>query len=295
MIRSDISDIKFEEPKKAGQEIEFFVQSNSKNTTACSAHIHKATELLYVREGSFTVTLDGTRYEIGEGDLILICSGTIHYVVTGESQLNSYYVIKIPPSFFIDFSRNDAGAEYAMRFTLSRKENKCCWNKEELEGSEIKRVLDTLISEYTQKRYASEVAVKLKVMELLLNVLRHDAPSEAIVHDQTSRLIYSVMNYVQERFAEDIDEKELAKSYGMSYSYFSRSFNRVTGMTFKKYLNRTRIRKAEQMLFSDGCSISEAAITCGYNSISYFIKVYRSVTGKTPYKALRTAGQQQRL
>ena len=282
------SDIKLEEPRGIGQEIEFFVQSNSKSSTACGAHIHKATELLYVKEGSYTVTLDDTSYEISEGDLILFCSGAIHYVVTGDSPQNSYYVIKIPPSFFIDFTRHDAGTEYAMRFALNRKENKCLWNKEELKGSEIKRVLDSLISEYTKEMYASEVAIKLKIMELLLAILRYDTPSESLVNDQISRSIYSVMNYIQERFAEDIDENELARSYGMSYSYFSRSFNRVTGMTFKTYLNRTRIRKAEQLLFLDRCSISEAAIACGYNSISYFIKVYRSVTGKTPYRALRS-------
>ena len=282
------SDIKLEEPRGIGQEIEFFVQSNSKSSTACGAHIHKATELLYVKEGSYTVTLDDTRYEISEGDLILFCSGAIHYVVTGESSQNSYYVIKIPPSFFIDFTRHDAGTEYAMRFALNRKENKCLWNKEELKGSEIKRVLDSLINEYTQEMYASEVAIKLKIMELLLAILRYGTPSAPSVNDQISRSIYSVMNYIQERFAEDIDENELARSYGMSYSYFSRSFNRVTGMTFKTYLNRTRIRKAEQLLFLDRCSISEAAIACGYNSISYFIKVYRSVTGKTPYRALRS-------
>ena len=282
------SDIKLEEPRGIGQEIEFFVQSNSKSSTACGAHIHKATERLYVKEGSYTVTLDDTRYEISEGDLILFCSGAIHYVVTGDSPQNSYYVIKIPPSFFIDFTRHDAGTEYAMRFALNRKENKCLWNKEELKGSEIKRVLDSLISEYTKEMYASEVAIKLKIMELLLAILRYGTPSAPLVNDQISRSIYSVMNYIQERFAEDIDENELARSYGMSYSYFSRSFNRVTGMTFKTYLNRTRIRKAEQLLFLDRCSISEAAIACGYNSISYFIKVYRSVTGKTPYRALRS-------
>jgi AraC-like DNA-binding protein len=96
------------------------------------------------------------------------------------------------------------------------------------------------------------------------------------------------MNLVQERFAEDFNEKELAKSFGLSYTHFSRSFKRVTGMTFKNYLNRTRIRKAEQLLFLSRCSISEVAVTCGYNSISYFIKVYRSITGKTPYKVLKS-------
>ena len=149
-------------------------------------------------------------------------------------------------------------------------------------------MLDTLVNEFTQGKYASDVAIKLKIMELLLTILRHDTPSKVLVNDQTSHLIYSVMNYVQERFAENIDEKDLAKSYGMSFSHFSRSFKKVTGMTFKNYLNRTRISKAEQLLFLKGCSVSEAAIACGYNSISYFIKVYRLFMGTTPYKALRS-------
>ena len=281
------NDIRIETPRQAGKETEFFLQSNPKNTSACTAHIHNAVELLYVMEGSYTVTLDDTRYEIGTGDLILFCSGAIHYVVTGESEKNSYYVIKIPPSFFIGFTGRDAGAEYAMRFALNRKESKCLWRENELQGSEIKHVLDALISEGEQERYASEVAIRLKIMELLLAILRADAPSEPTANDRASQLIYSVMSYVQENFAEDIDERELAKSHGMSYSYFSRSFKRVTGMTFKNYLNRTRISKAEQLLFRNGGSISEAATACGYNSISYFISVYRSVTGKTPYKSLK--------
>ena len=281
------NNIRVELPRQVGYETEFFVQYNSKNTTACSAHIHSAAELLYVKEGSYTVTLDDTRYEISEGDLILFCSGAIHYVVAGENEQNSYYVIKIPPSFFIGFAMHDGGAEYAMRFALNRKERKCLWHKEELKESKIQCVLDTLVNEFEQKRYASEVAIKLKIMELMLTILRNDVPSRPSAGNQISWLIYSVMGYVQENFAEDIDEKMLAKSYGISYSYFSRSFKRVTGMTFKNYLNRTRISKAAQLLALNGCSVSEAATACGYNSISYFINVYHSVMGKTPYKTVR--------
>ena len=280
-------DIHVEIPRKAGDEIEFFIQHNRKHSTACTAHIHRAAELLYVKRGSYTVTVDDRTYEIGEGDLILFCSGAIHYVLTGDCEKNSYYVIKIPPSFFISFARLDAGAEYAMRFAFNRKESKNLWRRDELAGSEIKSVLDTLAGEYEQKKYASDLAIKLKVMELLLAILRYDAPGETLTSDRTALLIYEVMNHVQECFAQDIDEKELAKSYGMSYSYFSRSFKRVTGVTFKNYLNRTRIRKAEQLLLLNGCSVSEAASACGYNSISYFIQVYRSITGKTPYRASR--------
>ena len=101
------------------------------------------------------------------------------------------------------------------------------------------------------------------------------------------------MVYVRNHYTEDMDERELARSLGMSYSYFSRSFRRVTGMTFKQYLNRTRVNQAEKMLCRGTTSVSEVATKCGYNSISYFISVYKNITGKTPYQSLQqTEGRQ---
>ena len=43
-------DVRIEKSRAIGQEIEFFVQKNSKNTISCRAHIHKAVELLYIKE-----------------------------------------------------------------------------------------------------------------------------------------------------------------------------------------------------------------------------------------------------
>ncbi len=276
-----------EAPPLPRNEFEFFLQSNSQNTMACNAHIHNAIELLYVQEGSYSVSLNGETHSIGVGDLILICSGTIHYVVTGNESRNSYYVVKVPPSFLISLSEREAGASYAMRFALHRTESKCLWRKNELEGSEIQKILEKLILEDKHRGYAVDVSIRLKVIELLLAILRDEGAVASPVDNRAAELIYNVMSYVQTHYAEDIDERELAASHGMSYSYFSRSFKRITGLTFKNYLNRTRISKAEQYLFRNGGSISEAATACGYNSISYFISVYRTVTGKTPYRALK--------
>lgn len=281
--------VRVEQPKAPGEEAEFFHQSAPPYTSSCTAHIHNAIELLYVDEGSYRVTLDNTEYLIGKGDLILFCSGAIHHVRSEGCERNGYFVIKIPPSFFIDLAKNGKGTEYAMRFAVNRKENRCLWKKEELCGSSIQSILDALTNEYSETGYASEVAIKLKIMELMLSILREGAAPEGNLNDRTSELIYNVMSYVKTNYADDIDEQELARKSGVSYSYFSRSFKRVTGMTFRTYLNRTRINKAEQHLFKNGGSISEAATACGYNSISYFISVYRSVTGKTPYQALKSS------
>ncbi|MBQ3013915.1 MAG: helix-turn-helix transcriptional regulator [Clostridia bacterium] len=283
-----INDFHVELPQIVGDGTEFFLQATPPENIACAAHVHKAVELLYVKSGSYSLLLDGVEYEIGEGDLVLFCSNAIHHVFTKNLPRNEYYVIKISPAFFLQFSTQEEGAEYVMRFAVNRKGSKCIWTKEELEGTPLFSALQSLIGEHEGKKYASGVATKLKIMELLVEILRSDSPAdEKTPHNQTAALIYNTMVFVRNHYAEDMDERELARSLGMSYSYFSRSFRRVTGMTFKQYLNRMRVNQAEKLLCRGGISVSEAATRCGYNSISYFISVYKSITGKTPYQSLQ--------
>jgi len=286
--------VRIEAPKGVGQEIELFLQSTPANCTACEPHIHSALEMLYVIDGSYSVMLDDTRYGIEEGDLILFRSDTVHTVEAKENKRNSYYVIKIPPSFFISLSGGETGVKYCMHFALNRKEYKCLWKKEELVGGEMQAILTALKKEYGSSEYASELVVKLKIMELVTAILRECHGEETHIDSRSASLVYSVMSYVQKNYAEDIDEKALSKNFGMSYSYFSRTFKKVTGVSFKNYLNRIRISNAERMLFSTGNAVSEIATACGYNSISYFISVYRSFMGVTPYKALRNATAEKR-
>ena len=277
-----------EAPLSLSGESQFFLQYAKPYDTSCQAHIHDSIEMLYVNEGSYRVTLDSEEYDISKGDLILFCSNAIHHVRANGDPINSYYVIKVPPSFFLEFSKYEVGSEYIMRFALNRPERKIIWRKDELERSDMLSILQALIEESKDQKYASEIAVKIKIMELLLTILRQGESTEPLPNNQTVELIYDVMLYVRRNYAGDLDEKELAKNIGMSYSYFSRSFKRVAGMTFKKYLNLTRIHKAEQMLCTSKCSITEVATECGYNSTSYFIDVYKSITGKTPYQVTRS-------
>ncbi len=284
----NINNIHVELPTIVDDGTEFFLQATPPVCVACAAHVHNAVELLYVKSGSFIVLLDGVEYAVEQGDLVLFCSNAIHHVFTKNLPENEYYVIKISPAFFLQFSTEEEGAEYVMRFAINRKGSKSIWTRQELEGTPLLSALQSLIDEHEGHKYASQVAVKLKIMELLVEILRSDAPAgEKAPHTQTAALIYNTMVYVRNHYAEDMDERELAHGLGMSYSYFSRSFRRVTGMTFKQYLNRTRVNQAEKMLCRGSASVSEVATKCGYNSISYFISVYKSITGKTPYQSLQ--------
>lgn len=268
--------------------MEFFLQRTKPNTVAAHAHIHDSIELLYARAGHFTVLLDGMEYAFSKGDLILFCSNSIHHISSGDADENSYYVIKVNPSLLLDLAGNVLGTSYLMRFSVSRSDRRSFWPANVLAGNPILGALEALITEYESGGYAKELAMKLCVGELLLAILRDDSEigsNESDVYgDEMTGRIYASLIYMRQHFSEDLDARGVSVMLGVSYSYFSRSFGRITGKSFKEYLNLTRVNHAEQMLLTTSRSVTEIAAECGYNNVSYFISVYRRIKGMTPRK-----------
>ena len=60
-------------------------------------------------------------------------------------------------------------------------------------------------------------------------------------------------------------------------------------MSFKEYLNLTRVNHAERLLMTTQKSVTEISSLCGYNNVSYFISVYRRLKGRTPLRTARGA------
>ena len=135
---------------------------------------------------------------------------------------------------------------------------------------------------------ADDIAMKVGASSVILSLLRDllgeemreqsdDLPGEAAV-----RRIYDVTVYINEHYADPISAAECAAMAYMSYSYFSRCFYRITGKSFKEYLNVTRINRAEKAILSTDKSVTEIAGDCGFNSVSYFISTYKKIKGVTP-------------
>jgi len=68
----------------------------------------------------------------------------------------------------------------------------------------------------------------------------------------------------------------------MSYSYFSRIWKRIVRRSFREYLNEVRVSHAEHLLKTTSLPVTQIALECGYNNVSYFIAVYKELKGITP-------------
>ena len=77
----------------------------------------------------------------------------------------------------------------------------------------------------------------------------------------------------------------------MSPHYFCKFFKRVTGLTFTEYILRVRIDKAKELLLKNRLSITQIAYEVGFESSSYFHKVFRKLTHLNPKQYLEKVVQ----
>jgi len=55
----------------------------------------------------------------------------------------------------------------------------------------------------------------------------------------------------------------------------------MTKLTFTEFVNHYRINKAKKLLLLDH-NITEACFECGFESVSYFNRVFKKVTNENP-------------
>ena len=73
----------------------------------------------------------------------------------------------------------------------------------------------------------------------------------------------------------------------MNPKYFCRFFRQMTQKTPVEYLNYYRIECAREQLSTTSCTVTEIAFNCGFNDVSYFIKIFRKYMGMTPGQFVR--------
>lgn len=271
-----------------GKRLEYsaFYQPSKPNMITTAPHIQESVEFIYIKHGDFSAFINQNEFELHEGDLLLILSRDIHSLRAKDGEKHGYYVMKVDPAVL--YSPTDqAPYQYIIPFKLNKENKRCIWRKRELVNSQIYSVLKNITNSIDKKEYAHDLSKKINCMHLLLCVLQ-DWNTCGMCNDENnsdvSTLVYRSIEYINGNYMNDITALDCAHEIGLSYSYFSRQFCKVTGKSFREYLNSVRCNNAEKLLFTTDESISNIAYECGYSDLCYFISVFRKSRGISPNK-----------
>jgi AraC-like DNA-binding protein len=109
----------------------------------------------------------------------------------------------------------------------------------------------------------------------------HSEPIATAYDLEGQQRLKRVTHFVAEHFARHIELQEVAALVHLTEASFCRYFKRATRQTFTQFVNRYRVREAQRLLLT-GCSVTETAFACGFESLSYFNKVFKGVTRENP-------------
>ena len=91
----------------------------------------------------------------------------------------------------------------------------------------------------------------------------------------------SVYNYIHTNYNQKPDVNVVAANVHLSTAAFCRYFKKQTRITFTDFVNQYRIAQARTLLLKE-VSVSEACYEVGFESLSYFNKLFRKLTGVNP-------------
>lgn len=249
------------------------------------AHFHEFLEMLYLIDGNMHIWLNDKLYEFKQGELIIINSNETHRLVSLVPE-SKYIVIKFTPKLLYTFQQTPDETRYVLPFIASHSEQPRVYSKDFVEREGIQSLVFDAVNEWNEKGVGYELALKGDVLKTIRCVVKYLSEKGINVKVSSAggniqHIISNILEYINENFNE-VSETEVARHFGISYSYFSRSFKQIMNMSFKEYINYMKINEAQRLLLTTGKSITEISADLGFSSSSHFINVFKKYKDCSP-------------
>ncbi len=247
-------------------------------------HWHKAIEIVVADRNDSEIDINNHRYTLKEGDLVFIAGGDIHSYPLSKGAERKIILFEIPNMEDNIYWKE----EYRLlNQSVLIKKGAC-----EATYHQIIDQIGGILQEGTNIQPGSGFVLLARIYDLVALIIRNMHSSEKLKGSIRKDLLLKmgkVVEYIQENYMKMITLKSAAEAAGFSEHYLSRIFSQALDVPFHQYLNKVRVKHAENKIVMDEGTIAQIAFQCGFNSIPTFNRVFREIKGCTPlqYRKLR--------
>ena len=238
-------------------------------------HHHNAFELYYIIKGEREYFIEDEFFKLNENDLVIIPQNLIHRTEgKGASRFLIYFTLDYLKKYFTD--------EMIDSLSIHRP---IVFRAEENRKEQFELLLNTFLIEYNRsvkegKNPLYDPLLAGYLYQILFTVTYGN--NTYVPQEYSDGRIGSIVKYINENYSQISDIEEIASQFYISKYHLCRIFNQNLGVPLITYLNTIKIRKACKMIKSGKSSLTEIAMKCGFNSSSYFCKVFKAEKGISP-------------
>lgn len=249
-------------------------------TTNGYSHNHDYIELLYIYSGEGKYEINGTVHNVTAGNLLLINPGVNHaHIVT-----NLEHPLMILALGFTDICLKGM-PENQIVFP---GQSPVLSIDEELQ-KRITGLFFDMLAEKEQHFPGKYDMMRCYLSQILLHIIRSfsEKPESNnhmnFVSHRKNHVVKTIMDYMQEHYAEKISLDGIASNMYLSSIYISKLFKEETGESPIHYLIQIRLKQSvELMKEHPEYSIKKIAQEVGYEDAYHFSKIFKKHMSMTP-------------
>jgi len=240
-------------------------------------HYHPEYELTYILKGTGYRVVGNSHAHFSQGDLVLLGSNLPHTWCgkLDDGAPSEALVIQFSKELIEPFLKLNEGQSIQKLLELSNRG--LCFESDQLLADQLYTITNTSGLE--------RILSLLSILNQLSIGKSRPLTTEnyhGIMTKQFETRVNKVCAHLQNHFHEQITLKQVGDLVFMSESNFCKFFKKATGTTFSDYLNDLRINEACHLLLSTEDTVGKIAQDSGFESLSYFNRVFLKKKQLTP-------------
>ncbi len=242
-----------------------------------SPHVHNCYEIIFLKEGSLNIKINGTDYSPNAPSLIFVSKLEQHSLKVEGNDYVRYYLC-ISPDGADTYIR-----DYLLLSLLSNRPKNFC-HVLNIDGyeAEIEQIFIRLASEFESQSPYKNLMQSSLLTELLIKIYRIAPSLFSSESNKSISVIWNVQQKLEKQLNEKITLSSLSEEYHINQYYLSHLFKKITGYSIMQYLNMCRLASARQLLADTQLSVTEIVYNTGFTDCSNFSKVFKRETGYSP-------------
>lgn len=247
-------------------------------------HIHKTWELAFIATGVGERETGGTIKPFGKGNLVLIPPGMPHVwrfdadVAGGENGV--LITVNFASGLFAKLASAFPELEYMKKMFGSFS---TAWTFKKTLSDAVGRIMASMANEGESMRAAS-------LVEILVRIAAERNPLVAGVSSHRARELERCRQtdeYIAATPLVKLNAEDAARRLGMQPTTFCNFFKKNYATNFVDYINEKKVENACALIKKGGRTLQSVCGESGFNSMVYFIRIFKRVKGITPARWAR--------
>ena len=254
-------------------------------------HWHKEFEFIYVAEGKALFKVAKESFVLKKGEALFININTLHAIEAIPGEPCAYYSIVFHPWMISPSPNASTAIKYVLPISRSNSLPHVVLTQEGKFHSQMLEAMQTIIYLLKDKPLCWELLCEQNLLHLWILFFqqvtqtqnRNDKILDTSQRSLDENRTRDAISYIQEHYTSNVTLGDIAASIHVSESECCRTLKRCINLSPIEYLMLYRIYMSTQLIKDNPTlSFSMIAQQSGFNSSSYYNKLFRKYVGCTP-------------